>query len=135
MKAFTLIFITFFIASCKEANKETPSIQKEEISEIKSETHTMLQGIWLNKDDTLSAIRFEGNTSTNSYKGVDSGKEIFFTVDSNCAGSENVAPAEEGSYINTTGFAEECYFIENLTETDLTIKLVSENISLQFRRK
>lgn len=135
MKAWTIIGILLFVVACKESNEKVLPTQKPEVSEAKSEAYKMLQGTWLNKDDTLSAIRFEGNTSINSYNGVDSGKEIYFTIGGSCAANQTVSPTQEDKYINTTGVAEECYYIETLNETNLTMKLVSVDVTLQFRRQ
>lgn len=136
MKLFTIALLVLSVIACKENSKEgSVPIEKKEVSEVKSKTYKMLQGTWINKVDTLSAIRFEGNTSTNSYNGVDSGKEIYFTIGGSCAAGQTVAPTQEDKYINTTGVAEECYYIETLDETNLTMKLVSVDVVLQFRRQ
>jgi hypothetical protein len=100
-----------------------------------SKTLAMLQGTWVNLQDTLSTISFEGLTSKNSYNGVDTGRKIMFTIGDTCADTQRVNTAEKNKYINTTGDASECYYIETLTETELALQLVAQNITLQFKRQ
>lgn len=134
MKVYTILLLVFFVA-CKETSKKPEPIQKIEVETAKSDTFKMLQGTWMNVQDTLSTISFNGNTSTNAYKGVENGREIYFTLGATCATNQNATTREEDRFINTTGAAEECYYIETLDETNLTMKLVAQNIVLQFKRQ
>jgi len=135
LKAIYLIIALLFFTSCKDNNKHTKPNEEVKIAKTTSKTHKMLQGTWVNVVDTLSTISFEGNTSKNSYNGVDNGRNIFFTVDNTCATNQSVTTGEENKYLNTTGAAEECYYIKTLTKDELELQLVAEEIVLKFRKK
>ncbi|QIE60350.1 hypothetical protein G5B37_12490 [Rasiella rasia] len=134
MKLYTILFILLFI-SCKQPNPKIERSEKKEVAKVTSETQEKLQGTWVNLADTLSTITFKGNTSKNSYSGLENDTEIFFTVDANCKTTGSVSTSEPDSYINTTGTAEECYYIKTLNETTLELQLMAQNVTLQFKKQ
>tara|TARA_R100000935_G_scaffold18503_1_gene35817 strand:+ start:43884 stop:44291 length:408 start_codon:yes stop_codon:yes gene_type:complete len=135
LKTTYLIIILVIFSACKNDSKNTETSIDATNTETSSKVYETLQGSWANVQDTLSTITFEGNTSRNLYKGVDTGRSIFFTINSSCATDQSIKTAEEDKYLNTTGAAEECYYIKTLNETTLELTLVAENITLQFTRQ
>ena len=135
MKSIYLIILLSIFTACKNDSKNTKTVKDVTIPEVNSKTLKMLQGTWVNMQDTLSTISFDGNTSKNSYKGVANNRSIFFTIGDHCEKNQSISTGEKDKYLTTTGAAEECYYIKSLNETKLELMLVAENITLQFKKK
>ena len=136
MKRFLYVSIFFLVyISCNENKTGTTKEPIEAVKDDTAETFKMLQGTWVNVQDTLSTISFEGSTSTNSYNGTPNGRTIHFTIGNNCAAGQTVTISEKDKYINTTGAAEECYYIKTLTKSTLELQLVASDLTLAFKRQ
>lgn len=135
LKTVSLAIILMMLIACKSDTNQEGIVKETKISEANSKTVEMLQGTWINLQDTLSTISFHGKTSKNAYNGIDTGRNIFFTIDSNCSATPSVTASETDRFINTSGDANECYYIETLSEKKLALKLVAQNITLHFKRQ
>jgi len=135
LKAIYLLIVLVSFTACKNESKKVETSVDAKTTKVNSKSFEMLQGTWVNIQDTLSTISFEGNTSKNSYNGVPNDRSIFFSIDNTCIANEIASTEEKDKYLNTTGAAEECYYLKTLNETTLELELVGKNMTLQFKRQ
>ena len=143
MKTTYIILAFLAVISCKK-NTELEIVSSETIEEIgvvenkhsTSENYKKLQGTWENIDAPLSSLTFEGNKVINTYNGINTEKNITFSMGNTCSRKAiKNATKEVDRYINTTGDSEECYYIVKLEEDTMILGFWGIETPLRFKRQ
>ena len=138
------IYITLFallLFSCKQTSlKKVTTTKESEIIETvdtsKAKVYMQLQGTWVNIQSPLSTLSFNNNTVVNSYDGVVVKKNIGFSIQDSCAGTNfKDTPIEKDKYIVTTSATPECYYIVTLDEENLILGFWGVEEALRFKKK
>ena len=139
-----LIYITLFallLFSCKKTSlKEGTTTKESKIIETfntsKDVIYNQLQGTWVNTQSPLSTLSFNNNTVVNSYDGVVVKKNIEFSLQDSCAGTNyKETPTEKDKYIVTTSDTPECYYIVTLDKENLILGFWGVEEPLRFKKK
>ena len=139
-----LIYITLFallLFSCKQTSlKEGTTTKESKIIETfntsKDLIYNQLQGTWVNTQSPLSTLSFNNNTVVNSYDGVVVKKNIEFSLQDSCAGTNyKDTPTEKDKYIVTTSDTPECYYIVTLDKENLILGFWGVEEPLRFKKK
>jgi len=143
MKTTHILLVFLICISCKQ-NTTSEAESSEIIEEIEtvknsnttSENYKKLQGTWVNIDAPLSSLTFDENRVINTYNGIDSKKNITFSIGNTCTlKAIKNASKEEDRYINTTGDQEECYYIVQLEDENMVLGFWGIETPLRFRRQ
>ena len=138
------IYITLFallLFSCKQTSlKEVTTIKESEnIDTVNTSIdviYNQLQGTWVNTQSPLSTLSFNKNTVVNSYDGVVVKKNIGFSIQDSCAGTNfKDTPIEKDKYIVTTSDTPECYYIVMLEKENLILGFWGVEEALRFKKK
>ena len=138
------IYITIFallLFSCKQTSlKEVTTTKESKILETVNTSrdviYSQLQGTWVNTKSPLSTLSFNNNTVVNSYDGVMVKKNLEFSVQDSCAGTNfKDTPIEKDKYIVTTSATPECYYIVTLDEENLILGFWGVEEALRFKKK
>ena len=138
------IYITIFallLFSCKQTSlKEGTSTKESEnldtVNRSRDVIYSQLQGTWVNTQSPLSTLSFNNNTVVNSYDGVMVKKDLEFSVQDSCAGTNfKDTPIEKDKYIVTTSATPECYYIVTLDEENLILGFWGLEEALRFKKK
>ena len=139
-----LIYITLFallLFSCKKTSlKEGTTTKESKIIETfntsKDLIYNQLQGTWVNIQSPLSTLSFNNNRVVNSYDGVVVKKNIEFSLQDSCAGTNyKDTPTEKDKYIVTTSDTPECYYIVTLDKENLILGFWGVEEPLKFKKK
>ena len=139
-----LIYISLFallLFSCKQTSlKEgTPTKESENLDTVntsRDKIYNQLQGTWVNTQSPLSTLSFNNNTVVNSYDGVVVKKNIEFSLQDSCAGTNyKDTPTEKDKYIVTTSDTPECYYIVTLDKENLILGFWGVEEPLRFKKK
>jgi hypothetical protein len=139
-----LIYITLFallLFSCKQtSSKEGTTTKESKIIETfntsKDVIYNQLQGTWVNTQSPLSTLSFNNNTVVNSYDGVVVKKNIEFSLQESCAGTNfKDTPIQKDKYIVTTSATPECYYIVTLDKENLILGFWGVEEPLRFKKK
>jgi len=139
-----LIYITLFallLFSCKQtSSKEGTTTKESKIIETfntsKDVIYNQLQGTWVNTQRPLSTLSFNNNTVVNSYDGVVVKKNIEFSLQDSCAGTNfKDTPIQKDKYIVTTSATPECYYIVTLDKENLILGFWGVEEPLRFKKK
>ena len=138
------IYITLFallLFSCKQTSlKEVTTIKESKIIDklntSRDVIYNQLQGNWVNTQNPLSTLSFNDNTVINSYDGVVVKKNIGFSIQDSCAGTNfKDTPIEKNKYIVTTSDTPECYYIVTLEKENLILGFWGVEEPLRFKKK
>ena len=138
------IYITLFallLFSCKQTSlKEVTTTKESEIIETVDTSrdiiYNQLQGTWVNTQNPLSTLSFNKNTVVNSYDGVVVKKNIGFSIQDSCAGTNfKDTPIEKDKYIVTTSDTPECYYIVTLEKENLILGFWVVEEPLRLKKK
>jgi hypothetical protein len=139
-----LIYISLFallLFSCKQtSSKEGTTTKESKIIETfntsKDLIYNQLQGTWVNIQSPLSTLSFNNNRVVNSYDGVVVKKNIEFSLQDSCAGTNyKDTPTEKDKYIVTTSDTPECYYIVTLDKENLILGFWGVEEPLRFKKK
>ena len=139
-----LIYISLFallLFSCNQtSSKEGTSTKESKIIETfntsKDLIYNQLQGTWVNTQSPLSTLSFNNNTVVNSYDGVVVKKNIEFSLQDSCAGTNfKDTPIQKDKYIVTTSATPECYYIVTLDKENLILGFWGVEEPLRFKKK
>jgi hypothetical protein len=139
-----LIYITLFallLFSCKQtSSKEGTTTKESKIIETfntsKDLIYNQLQGTWVNIQSPLSTLSFNNNRVVNSYDGVVVKKNIEFSLQDSCAGTNyKDTPIQKDKYIVTTSDTPECYYIVTLDKENLILGFWGVEEPLRFKKK
>ena len=139
-----LIYITLFallLFSCNQtSSKEGTSTKESKIIETfntsKDLIYNQLQGTWVNIQSPLSTLSFNNNRVVNSYDGVVVKKNIEFSLQDSCAGTNfKDTPIQKDKYIVTTSATPECYYIVTLDKENLILGFWGVEEPLRFKKK
>ena len=138
------IYITLFallLFSCKQTSlKEVTTVKESKIIDklntSRDVIYNQLQGNWVNTQNPLSTLSFNDNTVINSYDGVVVKKNIGFSIQDSCAGTNfKNTPIEKDKYIVTTSATPECYYIVMLEKENLILGFWGVEEALRFKKK
>ena len=139
-----LIYISLFallLFSCNQtSSKEGTTTKESKIIETfntsKDLIYNQLQGTWVNIQSPLSTLSFNNNRVVNSYDGVVVKKNIEFSLQDSCAGTNfKDTPIEKDKYIVTTSATPECYYIVTLDKENLILGFWGVEEPLRFKKK
>ena len=133
---FALLFFSCKQTSLKEGTttKESEIIETVDTSKVK--VYMQLQGTWVNIQSPLSTLSFNNNRVVNSYDGVVVKKNIEFSLQDSCAGTNyKDTPTEKDKYIVTTSDTPECYYIVTLDKENLILGFWGVEEPLRFKKK
>lgn len=141
MKLIYLTLFTVLLYSCKQTPlKEV--IKKQQTENIASDTtssasiYSNLQGTWVNIQSPASTLTFENKTVFNSYDGVIVKKDIGYSIQNSCAGTNfKNTPIEKDKYIVTSSATAECYYIVKLDKENLILGFWGVEKPLRFKKK
>ena len=139
-----LIYISLFallLFSCNQtSSKEGTTTKESKIIETfntsKDLIYNQLQGTWVNIQSPLSTLSFNNNRVVNSYDGVVVKKNIEFSLQDSCAGTNyKDTPIQKDKYIVTTSDTPECYYIVTLDKENLILGFWGVEEPLRFKKK
>ena len=139
-----LIYITLFallLFSCKKTSlKEGTTTKESEIIETvdtsKVKVYMQLQGTWVNIQSPASTLTFEAKNVVNSFDGIAIKKNIGFSIQDSCAGTNyKDTPIQKDKYIVTTSATPECYYIVTLEKENLILGFWGVEEPLRFKKK
>ena len=141
MKPVYITLLTLLLFSCKQTSlKEVTTIKESEnIDTVNTSIdviYNQLQGTWVNTQSPLSTLSFNNNTVVNSYDGVVVKKNIGFSIQDSCAGTNfKDTPIQKDKYIVTTSASPECYYIVTLEKENLILGFWGVEEPLRFKKK
>ena len=139
-----LIYISLFallLFSCKQTSlKEGTTTKESEIIETvdtsKVKVYMQLQGTWVNIQSPASTLTFEAKNVVNSFDGIAIKRNIGFSIQDSCAGTNyKDTPTEKDKYIVTTSATPECYYIVTLDKENLILGFWGVEEPLRFKKK
>ena len=139
-----LIYITLFtvlLFSCKQTPlKEV--ITEQQVKTIETDNtssaaiYSQLQGTWVNIQSPASTLTFQGKVVVNSFDGIAVKKNLGFSLQDSCAGTNfKNTPIEKNKYIVTTSATPECYYIVRLDKENLILGFWGIEEPLKFKKK
>ena len=138
------IYITLFallLFSCKQAPLKEVTTTKESkiidtVDTSKAKVYMQLQGTWVNIQSPASTLTFEAKNVVNSFDGIAIKKNIGFSIQDSCAGTNfKDTPIEKDKYIVTTSDTPECYYIVTLEKENLILGFWGVEEPLIFKKK
>ena len=139
-----LIYITLFtvlLFSCKQTPlKEVISEQQVKTTETDNTSsaaiYSQLQGTWVNIQSPASTLTFQGKVVVNSFDGIAVKKNLGFSLQDSCTGTNfKNTPIEKNKYIVTTSATPECYYIVRLDKENLILGFWGIEEPLKFKKK
>ena len=138
------IYITLFallLFSCKQTSlKEVTTTKESEIIETvdtsKAKVYMQLQGTWVKIQSPASTLTFEAKNVVNSFDGIAIKKNIGFSIQDSCAGTNfKDTPIQKDKYIVTTSDTPECYYIVTLEKENLILGFWGVEEPLRFKKR
>ena len=138
------IYITLFallLFSCKQTSlKEGTSTKESKIIDTVNTSrdiiYNQLQGTWVNTQSPASTLTFEAKNVVNSFDGIAIKKNIGFSIQDSCAGTNfKDTPIQKDKYIVTTSDTPECYYIVTLEKENLILGFWGVEEPLRFKKK
>ena len=133
---FALLFFSCKQTSLKEGTttKESEIIETVDTSKVK--VYMQLQGTWVNIQSPASTLTFEAKNVVNSFDGIAIKKNIGFSIQDSCAGTNfKDTPIQKDKYIVTTSATPECYYIVTLEKENLILGFWGVEEPLRFKKK
>jgi hypothetical protein len=133
---FALLFFSCKQTSLKEGTttKESEIIETVDTSKVK--VYMQLQGTWVNIQSPASTLTFEAKNVVNSFDGIAIKKNIGFSIQDSCAGTNyKDTPIQKDKYIVTTSDTPECYYIVTLDKENLILGFWGVEEPLKFKKK
>ena len=139
-----LIYITLFtvlLYSCKQTPlKEVITEQQVKTTETDNTSsaaiYSQLQGTWVNIQSPASTLTFQGKVVVNSFDGIAVKKNLGFSLQDSCTGTNfKNTPIEKNKYIVTTSATPECYYIVRLDKENLILGFWGIEEPLKFKKK
>ena len=133
---FALLFFSCKQTSLKEGTttKESEIIETVDTSKVK--VYMQLQGTWVNIQSPASTLTFEAKNVVNSFDGIAIKKNIGFSIQDSCAGTNfKNTPIEKDKYIVTISDTPECYYIVTLDKENLILGFWGVEEPLKFKKK
>ena len=139
-----LIYITLFtvlLFSCKQNPlKEVITEQQVKTTETDNTSsaaiYSQLQGTWVNIQSPASTLTFKGKVVVNSFDGIAVKKNLGFSLQDSCTGTNfKNTPIEKNKYIVTTSATPECYYIVRLDKENLILGFWGIEEPLKFKKK
>ena len=139
-----LIYITLFtvlLFSCKQTPlKEVITEQQVKTTETDNTSsaaiYSQLQGTWVNIQSPASTLTFKGKVVVNSFDGIAVKKNLGFSLQDSCTGTNfKNTPIEKNKYIVTTSATPECYYIVRLDKENLILGFWGIEEPLKFKKK
>ncbi|HAH33907.1 MAG TPA: hypothetical protein DCL52_03880 [Flavobacteriaceae bacterium] len=139
-----LIYITLFtvlLFSCKQNPlKEVITEQQVKTTETDNTSsaaiYSQLQGTWVNIQSPASTLTFQGKVVVNSFDGIAVKKNLGFSLQDSCTGTNfKNTPIEKNKYIVTTSATPECYYIVRLDKENLILGFWGIEEPLKFKKK
>lgn len=139
-----LIYITLFtvlLFSCKQNPlKEVISEQQVKTTETDNTSsaaiYSQLEGTWVNIQSPASTLTFQGKVVVNSFDGIAVKKNLGFSLQDSCTGTNfKNTPIEKNKYIVTTSATPECYYIVRLDKENLILGFWGIEEPLKFKKK
>jgi len=139
-----LIYITLFtvlLFSCKQNPlKEVITEQQVKTTETDNTSsaaiYSQLQGTWVNIQSPASTLTFQGKVVVNSFDGIVVKKNLGFSLQDSCTGTNfKNTPIEKNKYIVTTSATPECYYIVRLDKENLILGFWGIEEPLKFKKK
>ena len=141
MKLIYITLFTFLLFSCKQTPlKEVISEQQVKTTETDNTSsaviYSQLQGTWVNIQSPASTLTFQGKVVVNSFDGIAVKKNLGFSLQDSCAGTNfKNTPIEKNKYIVTTSATPECYYIVRLDKENLILGFWGIEKPLRFKKK
>ena len=130
MKPIYITLFTLLLFSCKK----NPTRQEVD-NPPRALIYSKLQGTWINTLDPSSTLTFEEKNVINRYDGIAVKKNIGYTIEDSCAGTDLInTPIEKNKYIVTSATPGECYYIIKLDTKNLIIGLWGTQQPLRFKK-
>ena len=139
-----LIYITLFtvlLFSCKQNPlKEVITEQQVKTTETDNTSsaaiYSQLQGTWVNIQSPASTLTFQGKVVVNSFDGIAVKKNLGFSLQDSCTGTNfKNTPIEKNKYIVTTSATPDCYYIVRLDKENLILGFWGIEEPLKFKKK
>lgn len=139
-----LIYITLFtvlLFSCKQNPlKEVITEQQVKTTETDNTSsaaiYSQLEGTWVNIQSPASTLTFQGKVVVNSFDGIAVKKNLGFSLQDSCTGTNfKNTPIEKNKYIVTTSATPECYYIVRLDKENLILGFWGIEEPLKFKKK
>ena len=98
--------------------------------------YSQLQGTWVNIQSPASTLTFQGKVVVNSFDGIAVKKNLGFSLQDSCTGTNfKNTPIEKNKYIVTTSATPECYYIVRLDKENLILGFWGIEEPLRFKKK
>lgn len=141
MKPIYITLFTLLLFSCKQAplkegvtQQYSKTIDTDNTS--KAIVYRQLQGTWVNIQSPASTLTFEAKKVVNSFDGVAVKKNLGFSIENSCAGTNfKDTPIEKDKYIVTISDTPECYYIVTLDKENLILGFWGLEEPLRFKKK
>ena len=141
MKLIYLTLFTLLLFSCKQTPLKKV-IKEQQTKNIATDTtadasmYRKLQGTWINVQSPASTLTFKNKTVVNSYDGAVVKKNIGYSIQDSCAGTNfKNTPVEKDKYIVTSSDTPECYYIVQLDKENLILGFWGVEKPLRFKKK
>ena len=141
MKLIYITLLTVLLFSCKQNPlKEVITEQQVKTTETENTSraaiYSQLQGTWVNIKSPASTLNFEDKVVVNSFDGIVVKKNLGFSLQDSCAGTNfKNTPIEKNKYIVTTSATPECYYIVRLDKENLILGFWGIEEPLRFKKK
>ena len=141
MKPVYITLLTLLLFSCKQTSlKEGTTIKESKIIDTVNTSsaaiYSQLQGTWVNIQSPASTLTFKGKVVVNSFDGIAVKKNLGFSLQDSCAGTNfKDTPIEKDKYIVTTSDTPECYYIVTLEKENLILGFWGVEEPLRFKKK
>jgi len=141
MKPIYITLFTLLLFSCKQAplkegvtQQYSKTIDTDNTS--KAKVYRQLQGTWVNIQIPASTLTFKAKKVVNSFDGVAVKKNLGFSIENSCAGTNfKDTPIEKDKYIVTISDTPECYYIVTLDKENLILGFWGLEEPLRFKKK
>lgn len=141
MKLIYITLLTVLLFSCKQNPlKEVITEQQVKTTETDNTSsaaiYSQLQGTWVNIQSPASTLTFQGKVVVNSFDGIAIKKNLGFSLQDSCTGTNfKNTPIEKNKYIVTTSATPECYYIVRLDKENLILGFWGIEEPLKFKKK
>lgn len=141
MKLIYITLLTVLLFSCKQ-NPLKEVITKQQVKTTETDNtssaaiYSQLQGTWVNIQSPASTLTFQGKVVVNSFDGIAVKKNLGFSLQDSCTGTNfKNTPIEKNKYIVTTSATPECYYIVRLDKENLILGFWGIEEPLKFKKK
>jgi hypothetical protein len=141
MKLIYITLLTVLLFSCKQNPlKEVITEQQVKTTETDNTSsaaiYSQLQGTWVNIQSPASTLTFQDKVVVNSFDGIAVKKNLGFSLQDSCTGTNfKNTPIEKNKYIVTTSATPECYYIVRLDKENLILGFWGIEEPLKFKKK